>query len=102
MNMTAEENIAEAKDIQQDTATEALPDNYKAFKERLAKMQQDPEFIRMMQNRQRANREFSAIMDMKPEERSALLFAGQTRLMYFWNVAQDKRRKEEERKERAA
>lgn len=100
MNMTSEENLNDASQ-QPPEAPAVLPDNYNDFKERLAKLQQDPEFLRMMQNRQRAQREFNQIMAMTPEERSALLFAGQTRLMFYWNVAQEKKRKEEERKARA-
>ncbi|MBR2305907.1 MAG: hypothetical protein IKA48_01745 [Fibrobacter sp.] len=98
MNMTSEDTVTETPD-KFGSQPKMTPEQFELFQAKLAKLQKDPEFIRAMQNRQRAQAEFENLMAMDPERRSKLLFTIQCHRMTAWHESVERARKERERKE---
>lgn len=100
MNMTSNDAVPEVKET--NSAPAMTPEQFQEFQKKLAAMQKDPEFLRMMQNRQRAQAEFNDLMAMPADRRSKLLFTIQCHRMTAWKESVERSRKERERKEREA
>lgn len=98
MNMTSEETVTETPESS--NAPQMTPEQFQLFQAKLAKLQKDPEFIRAMQNRQRAQAEFENLMAMDPDKRRKLLFTIQCHRMTAWNASVERARKDRERMER--
>jgi hypothetical protein len=99
MNMTSEDTVTETPE-RLGEPPQMTPEQFEKFRNHLAKIRNDPEFIRAMQNRQRAQAEFENLMAMDPEKRSKLLFTIQCHRMTAWHESVERARKERERKER--
>jgi hypothetical protein len=97
MNMTSEETVTETPES--GNAPQMTPEQFEKFRKRLVEIQNDPEFIRNMQNRQRIKAEFENIMAMDPEKRSKLLFTIQCHRMTAWHESVERARNARERKE---
>ena len=96
--MTSEETVTETPES--NNAPKMTPEQFEKFRKHLVEIRNDPEFIREMQNRQRAQAEFENLMAMDPEKRSKLLFTIQCHRMTAWHESVERARKESERKER--
>ena len=67
MNMTSEDTVTETPD-KFGSQPKMTPEQFELFQAKLAKLQKDPEFIRAMQNRQRAQAEFEPFQKCKGTE----------------------------------
>ena len=82
MNMTSNEPIVEPE-VQETTEQVASPTptngKQQIFRmmQRISKMQQNPEKMRIIANHQRVQNEYYQLIGMQPEQRSAILFRGQ-------------------------
>jgi hypothetical protein len=93
MNMTSEETVTETPES--GNAPQMTPEQFEKFRKRLVEIQNDPEFIRNMQNRQRIKAEFENIMAMDPEKRSKLLFTIQCHRMTAWHASVERASRKE-------
>lgn len=96
MNMTSDEKLPEAP------APEDSTTKFNAMKrqQQLAKMLENPEYVRRLKNWQRAQEEYRKLMEMTPEQRSRYLFSAQCYCIAAWRDATEKARKQRARKER--
>lgn len=81
MNMTSEETIVEpevqetAEQVASPTPTNGKQQMFRML-QRISKMQQDPEKMRIITNHQRVQNEYNQLIGMNPDQRSAILFHG--------------------------
>jgi len=96
MNMTSGDTATEI----QDTLTSPAIDQkqLRKFNKRLAELNNDPDFIREMQNRKMVQAEFESLKAMDPVKREKLMFTVQCHRMTRWNESVERNRKEQERK----
>ena len=102
MNMTSNETAAESQEITPETTAHPAmtPEQFREFQKRLAAMQKNPEFLRMLQNRQRQQAEFNDLVAMPADKRCKLFFTVQCHLMTKWHAQAEKTRSEWDRQDR--
>lgn len=82
MNMTTEEPTMEPE-VQETTEQVASPTHTNGkqqifrMMQRISKMQQNPEKMRIIANHQRVQNEYNQLIGMNPDQRGAILFHGQ-------------------------
>ena len=91
MNMTSAEQVDEVPAEQK--APAMTPEEFRKFQEKLANIQNNPDYLRYIKNRQRVQDNYDNIMAMTPEDRAKLLFTVYCHRMTAWNESVERRAK---------